>query len=277
MVSQLSARLLDDQASSYSGSSNISFSSSTNDGAKSSISGYSADKEEHQQSQFSSQPPFNIDFRIKHKQKRNSLAGDECAKRRRMNESNYAASMVREDLARAGLPYPELRTAKPHSIILANMDMTRLRVVSSKDITSPFLAPTVMGWNTNMTHDVVTDPDSVYNDMLMSCAAFYGTPACTSQQQFSVISSEDLECTSSVSDTASDDSQSLTIFDTASRIDDSLKTKLSNKATATSSPFCINLIDYSKDVIIQRDAIASKGSSEHFDDGKDQIALSVVG
>jgi hypothetical protein len=275
MISQLSARLLGDQASSRSGSSNRSFSSSTKDGPKSSIGGYTADKEEHEQSPFSSEPPLNIDFLIKQKSKRNSLEGEECAKRRRMNESNYAASTVRDDLARAGLPYPELMTADLRSSILANMDKNRLRLISSKDVTSPFLAPVVMGWDTKITHDLVTD--YVYNDMLKSYSAFYGTPCYTSQQESSLISSEDTESTSSISDTASDDSQPLSMLVTGSRLDDTLKKKLSNKTTVIPTPFCINLIDISNDAIIQRDASASKSLLEHLDDGKDQMGLSVVG
>lgn len=230
MVSQISSRLLGGYASSGSGTSHASESSSNKGGAISS-GGYSADKEGQQEA--SSKPPFNIDLRISHhhKPKRSCSEADESTKRRRMNEMHFAASTVREDLARGGLVYPEIRATRPRAIPLAKLDMTRVHLLSSKDVTSPFLNPVTVCRNPSLAHDLLTDFGSIYDYVLKSCAPAYFAPVITSRRGNSpFVAAEDSESTSSVSDTASDDSQGSAVLVIHSRFDDAIEVKDQDQA-----------------------------------------------
>lgn len=223
MVSQISSRLLGGYASSGSGTSFASESSSSG--------GYSADKEEQEEA--SPEPPFNIDLRISHHNelKRACSDVDEGAKRRIMNEMHYAASTVREDLARGGLVYPEIRATRPRAIPLAKLDMTRVTLLSSKNVTSPFLYPVSVCQNSSLAHDLLTDYGSIYNSVLKSYATAYYTPVVTSSRGNSPsIIAEDSDSTSSVSDTGSDDSQGSSAPVIHPRLDDSIEINDQDKA-----------------------------------------------
>jgi hypothetical protein len=117
----------------------------------------------------SSQPQCSINLRTNHKRKLSDT--DENTKWRRMSEMHFAVSTVREDLSRAGKPYPEVRTARPRAITLATLDMSGVRLMSSKECSSPFFTPAAIDWNSKLTYDLLTDFGSVYNEVLQPCAA----------------------------------------------------------------------------------------------------------
>ena len=169
MTSQRTSITLCGYASSGSRASNASDFLNTKQGTISSIGGYSADKEETV-----SQPPSQK--KLRNNQKRNAIDDDESAKRRRMNEMHFTASTVHQDLARAGMTYPEVRTTKPRAPTLANVDLSGVHLINSKDITSPVLVPVAVDWDSKLTYDLLTDFGSAYNDILRSCAAYYVPP-----------------------------------------------------------------------------------------------------
>lgn len=184
MVSQLSARLLADRSDS--GSSNDS------DRERASSGGYSADREG------TSSPPGHISLQgMKHK--RHIVSdGNERNKRQKLNEEQYAASVAKETVKKAGRKVRPIDTNRSR-ICLGKVDMSRVQLVRSKDIeSSPFLIPSSQPL-TEIKYDYSTE--SVYNALLDSCRVAYELLDAVDMD------STDSASTSSFSDTESDDSQ----------------------------------------------------------------------
>ena len=70
---------------------------------------------------------------------------DACFKRRKIDELRFAASRVKEDLEKGGLPFPSIHANKPRALEGFDIDMSCVRLLSAKNVsTSPFLT-TVAG------------------------------------------------------------------------------------------------------------------------------------
>lgn len=141
-----------------------------------SSSGYSADKES---CNGVLPPPSLIDLNP-HKNRRKSQqqqpqplnAGDEAAKRRKIHEENYDATLIRADLERAGHVYPAPHRVRPR--INPNIDISSVRhfYSSDKGEKSPFLHEPVNPG----TYEDLTDFGQVYMDLLAAARPFYDKP-----------------------------------------------------------------------------------------------------
>lgn len=231
MVSQLSSRLFSGNKNSSSGSSSSTKSENTKSQGRSdsTLSGYSADKEG-----LSVTPPVHIDLNLKHKRK--FVDNHDPAKRRKLQELNYAASRVKEDLAKAGLPFPSVRASRPRAIPLAKLNMSSVNLVTSKSVSSsPFLSKSSTGL---ARHDIATDFGNVYAHLFTMSRPFYGgTPAHNERCRSAQSDTESTSSTSSFSDTESDDSQaSSTVMVIAARVEDSLEKTDTTKSKRVPSP-----------------------------------------
>eukprot|EP00542_Grammatophora_oceanica_P009241 CAMPEP_0194046196 /NCGR_PEP_ID=MMETSP0009_2-20130614/20039_1 /TAXON_ID=210454 /ORGANISM="Grammatophora oceanica, Strain CCMP 410" /LENGTH=414 /DNA_ID=CAMNT_0038691397 /DNA_START=27 /DNA_END=1271 /DNA_ORIENTATION=+ len=252
MVSQLSSRLLagySPEGSVRSGSSSPSSDGGGGGGNRKSVSesgqsGYSADKESDAAPMkpfiFNTKPPVQIDFHRKSKRAPTDFESRE--KRRKMDEENYVAFSVREDLKKGGLSYPTVRADRPRAIPLAkNLDMSRVTLLSSKSVSdSPFLTPARTP-QANGTPDIVTAYGTLFNEVFKSATASYY--ATTSQSTKSSAGGSDAESTSSVSDSGSDDSTESKMVVISARLDDTLQpTKAKPKKKQQQAPALTSLI-----------------------------------
>ena len=196
----------------------------------SSLSGYTADQEGRAATHGA--PPPLIDVNLQHKRR---AASDEqvSAKRQKMQEMNYNASNVRQDLEKAGMRMPTVRVSRPRAITFARLNMSGIQLLTSKAVaSSPFLTKA----DTGKHRDVMTDFGNVYQECIDTYRPYYttgrdvGTETATltrnGRGNGSGMDSDSGQCdtdsTSSVSDTESDDSQSATMPDITARLDDSL-------------------------------------------------------
>jgi len=226
MVSPLSARLLNGYCSSgnssdgstkklqalkhssphlAAGSAVSAASASKPDNASS--TGYVADMEQlHVTS--TGAPPVFIDM-YSHHRKRELTSNDERAKKNRkiqgqIQEMNYLATTAKADIARGEKHVPVVRTQCPRTLAsMAGVDMTKVQLVTSNKLTSPFLTAQSGG-------PPIVSPmerDNYYgdiNDMIQSCSSFYQLPIQLEETKLS--SAADTESsTSSVTDTESEE------------------------------------------------------------------------
>lgn len=203
MISQISLRLLG-------GRSSPSSPGNSDGKNSSSVGGYSADREGNAASH--QHPPGQIDLKVKHK-RHSTLDCAGRAKRKKLNEENFAASVAKEDIIRAGLTVPVLRAASrgPRAISLGKVDATTVKLVFSHEVAaSPFLFPA---------STFPTDFGSLYDSyiqMFDSCRNAY--------TEVDAGASDSLD---SFSDTQSDTSTSSESLPLNPRIDDSLAVKKS--------------------------------------------------
>jgi hypothetical protein len=133
-------------------------------------------------------------MQLKHKRP-SSSDNNERSKRCKLNEERYDASIARETLKKSGKQVRPIETERSR-IALGKVDMSRVKLVRSKDVeSSPFLIPASQPF-TQINYDFATE--SVYNTLVESCRRAY--------ELLDAVDTES-ESTSSFSDTDSDDSQ----------------------------------------------------------------------
>ena len=195
MVSALSQRLLSGYSSnSSSGSSSKKRPSKSKDGKTGSLSGYSADREET-----SGTPPIvSIDL-LGESRKVHAYDPNGCEKRRKTHELQFAASTVKQDLARAGFPYPELDKDKQ---IMSSpgggvyrISLKGVRLVRSKEVETPSV----------VSNSSLNSTASDYEQLMAACyEAYRYKPNQLKGNDGPPPSQDSDESTSSVSDTESD-------------------------------------------------------------------------
>jgi hypothetical protein len=116
-------------------------------------SGYSADMEQYLKQRTS---PYNLDSIMVEQKEKTSLSGidlvyqkgknvpsEDNDKRRKRDEMNYVASIVREELAKGGITFSSVfdRSTKRQRVFPpgTTIDMSGVTLLSAKDIDSPFL------------------------------------------------------------------------------------------------------------------------------------------
>ena len=138
MVSELSARLLKGYSISYTtskplgaGKSFSGFSSASSSGS----SGYNRDRD----SKLPSVAPRSLSDTTNYDHDRVS-SRVACFKRRKIDELRFAASRVKEDLEKGGLPFPSIHAKKPRALEGFNIDMSSIQLLGAKSVAaSPFL------------------------------------------------------------------------------------------------------------------------------------------
>jgi hypothetical protein len=190
MVSDLSARLLKGYNITYNTStprsekrSDISSSNSSSSSSGSSSSGSSRDDDEDSRKRstsgvrrvFYAASSRKIDSITKHAAERLSNR-DACFKRRKIDELRYAASMVKEDLEKGGLPFPSIHAEKPRALEGYDINMSCIRLLSAKSVAdSPFLTKIAgKGSFQSMTDldQLFTETQQVYNKPWIQADAF---------------------------------------------------------------------------------------------------------
>lgn len=142
MVSELSARLLKGYSITYSTSSPKTGAESYSDFSSSSSSaGLSSQTESWTQKQepvdavSSSIPPRTLEERDEGLSNREA-----CFKRRKIDELRFAASRVKKDLEKGGLPFPSIHAKKPRALEGYDIDMSHIQLLGAKAVAdSPFL------------------------------------------------------------------------------------------------------------------------------------------
>ena len=143
MVSELSARLLKGHSISYTTSKPLAPGKSF-----SGFSSASSSASSGPESQNPSLEPRSLSDRSSSMNNNYSADRvtnrDACFKRRKIDELRFAASRVKEDLEKGGLPFPSIHANKPRALEGFDIDMSCVRLLSAKNVsTSPFLtAPT---------------------------------------------------------------------------------------------------------------------------------------
>jgi hypothetical protein len=160
-----------------------------------SLSGYSAEREDNSAQ---TAPVLLIDLHGTTSRKTHHYEQNSCEKRRKTNELQFAASSVKADLARAGVPYPEIEMDKQCTTFPGEtISLKNVRLVYSKDMKFPTVSPTVSSKSSF----------SDYEHLLSQCCDMYRcTPSRLGKKDS--ISSDDSERMSSVSDTESDSGHS---------------------------------------------------------------------
>ncbi|CAB9522981.1 expressed unknown protein [Seminavis robusta] len=70
---------------------------------------------------------------------------DACFKRRKIDELRFAASKVKGDLEKGGLPFPSIHAKKPRALEGYDIDMSNVQLLNSKSVeASPFLTKITM-------------------------------------------------------------------------------------------------------------------------------------
>jgi hypothetical protein len=101
-------------------------------------------------------------------------------KRQKLLERNYAASTVKSDLARGGIPFPCLRQV-PRVIQGADVDISKIEHVSAKDFDKrSVLAPATTYISP---FDFRNDCSSIVNELLQDARSFYALPVGEQKQQ----------------------------------------------------------------------------------------------
>jgi hypothetical protein len=195
MVSRLSSRLLggagDSNSSSHSEGSSKKRPFVSDTRPESSISGYSADREGPSMSP----PVLSIDF---HGRDKGRNDGDNnCPKRQKRYEMQYAASTVKADLARAGKDMHKIDKATKNTSCLGNVniDLKGVKLMHSKDVESSLVTSDVRAQSS--LYD--------YETLVRACLDSYPSSytLLKDDKGFSPTPSSDIS-TSSVSDSESD-------------------------------------------------------------------------
>ena len=138
MVSELSARLLKGYNITYttasaSGGKRMSDFSSTSSSSSSSSNGDDRRK--------AVDPPRSeCSGRISGDDTERLSNRDACFKRRKIDELRFAASRVKEDLEKGGLPFPSIHAKKPRALEGYDINMSNIRLLGAKSVSdSPFL------------------------------------------------------------------------------------------------------------------------------------------
>jgi hypothetical protein len=148
MVSELSSRLLKGYNITYSTSTARSEKRSELSSSNSSTSSSSKNREEDSRKSYSSgvRRAFayvssrKIDSSKGSATERLSKNNDACFKRRKIDELRFAASTVKEDLEKGGLPFPSVHAVKPRALEGYDINMNSIRLLSAKSVAdSPFL------------------------------------------------------------------------------------------------------------------------------------------
>ena len=126
-----------DSNSNSSGSQKRTFTNQFPTRPESSISGYSADREDPS----ISPPVVSIDFHGRH----TKADRDRCPKRQKRNEIQYAASTVKEDLERAGKEFLRVHQNLSKTTCLGkiSIDLEGVRLLYSKDVKKPMVSSNV--------------------------------------------------------------------------------------------------------------------------------------
>jgi hypothetical protein len=216
MVSELSARLLKGYNITYSTasvrgakrmsdfSSNSSSSSSSNDSSSSSSS-----KLPTSRTTFSDRIDSDSTERLSNR--------DACFKRRKIDELRFAASRVKEDLEKGGLPFPSIHSKKPRALEGFDINMSNIRLLGAKSVSdSPFLIKFAGNHSFQNLHEV----DQLFSE----------TQKVYSKKWIQGDISSDWDKCSAGSLTS--DSESSCVVDIPPLLEDSLR----NKAAATKAP-----------------------------------------
>eukprot|EP00980_Cylindrotheca_fusiformis_P002228 scaffold517_cov119-Cylindrotheca_fusiformis.AAC.11 len=197
-ISSLQAWSGDSNSSNQSkGSSRKRMHGSSNGRPESSISGYSADREG-----LSASPPVNsIDF---HGRETGRHASEnKCTKRQKRCELQYAASIVKADLARAEKEMPQLdkHAKKTSRLGKVSIDLTGVELLYSNEVKSPFVTSSLSA------ECSLYD----YESLSRACADSYPTSfsLLSNEKGFSAPQSSD-NSTSSVSDIETESNSSNT-------------------------------------------------------------------
>ena len=255
MVSPLSSRLIGfsgDSSNSSRGSSQKRplFASQLPIRPESSISGYSADREEPSVSP----PVVSIDL-LSSCQKNANRDTDACPKRRKRNELEFAAASVKADLARAGIEYTEINKNIEKTTCLKDISISLkgVQLIHSNDFKSSLVTSSISG------------ASSIYDYQLMarSCRDAYphgDLSQLKSSKSFAESQDSD-RSTSSVSDTESDSGSSngnlnqTTVLFLPPLLDDSFETsKASNLPLSNISGSC-NIISCSTNAVTMGEAM----------------------
>lgn len=197
MVSQLSSRLLgrcsdSNNSSKCKESSRKRLSVTMPTRPESSISGYSADREDPSLSP----PVLSIGFHGRDNRSRND--GDhKCPKRQKRYELQYAASTVKADLARAGKDMPNFaeNIKKRSSLGEGSIDVNCVKLMMSRDAQSPFVLSEVSA-QTSLYE---------YETMARACLHAYPSSYTSLKRNKAYVTAQSSDnSTSSVSDTESD-------------------------------------------------------------------------
>ena len=195
MVSPLSSRLFasEDSISSSKGSSQKR---SISTKPESSLSGYSADREE----KWKSPPVVSIDL-LERCRKNESRDRDACPKRRKRNELVFAASNVKADLARAKEEIPKKNKDIERTTCLGDIDidLKGVRLMYSSDFKMPITTSNVSAQTS--TFD--------YESLAKACLESYPKNLSHLKHAKDFVTTQDADSiTSSVSDIESDSGDS---------------------------------------------------------------------
>lgn len=131
-MSEISARLLKGY--------NISYSTSTARGADVSSTSSSSSNSSSNEGQQKTPDPLRDASSSMNSSKERFSNRDACFKRRKIDELRYAASQVKEDLEKGGLPFPSVHAKKPRALEGFDINMSNVRLLSSTSVAdSPFL------------------------------------------------------------------------------------------------------------------------------------------
>lgn len=140
MVSELSARLLKGYSISYTTAKPLAPGKCFSGSSSASSSGSSSDRE----SQNPSLEPRSLSDRsssINRTSSERVSNRDACFKRRKIDELRFAASRVKDDLEKGGLPFPSIHANKPRALEGFDIDMSSVSLLSAKNVSSsPFLS-----------------------------------------------------------------------------------------------------------------------------------------
>jgi hypothetical protein len=206
----------------------IKLASFDNEKVACSVSGYSADKEEA-----SSLPPVvSIDLHGgDNRSNNNTINRDElnCPKRQKINEMQFAATMAKDDLERAGMEFKpvnrdmeEVHFTGTDNVSL-KIKLKGVRLIHSRDVSAPLITSNVSEKST------VAD----YMAMFLAVSDFYPAPSCmnmkSEEETAGTTDGLSSDSTSSVSDTESEsgsdnvnNGQNRQLFFLPPRVEDSL-------------------------------------------------------
>jgi hypothetical protein len=200
MVSTLCSRLLgssvDSICSSHESSHKRQMTNQSQTRPDTSVSGYSADREETS----ASPPVVSIDLLGNYR--RNGLRDPNgCPKRRKINELQFVASSAKADLARAGVQYQviakDLKKATSRGGL--SIDLNGVRLMHSRDVEAPVVSPSTSAQSL----------DYDYAALAFACSSAYSNSTSQLRQNTVFRSSQNsVRSTSTVSDTESDSGDS---------------------------------------------------------------------
>lgn len=134
MVSELSARLLKGH--------NITYNTATASGGKrmSDVSSTSSSSSSSNGEIVSRKPKRVLSRSSDDSSTERFSNRDACFKRRKIDELRFAASKVKDDLEKGGLPFPSIHSKKPRALEGYDISMSNVRLLGAKAVSdSPFL------------------------------------------------------------------------------------------------------------------------------------------